>query len=95
MQPEEKQQLNKLVRDIEAITRELSDFMRKTDVDGVGISKDVEQIKKDITEIKLLVTQNYVRREDFNPVQKIVYGLVTVILMGVIGALMALVINKG
>ena len=95
MQPEEKQQLNKLVRDIEAITRELSDFMRKTDVDGVGISKDVEQIKKDITEIKLLVTQNYVRREDFNPVQKIVYGIVTVILMGVIGALMALVINKG
>lgn len=92
MQADEKQ-LTKLVADVERLTRELSNYMRESENYDVGVGKDVEQIKKDITEIKLLITQNYVRREEFNPVQKIVYGLVSVILMGVMGALIALVIR--
>ena len=67
--------------------------MRNSGNFDIGVGKDVEQIKKDITEIKLLITQNYVRREEFNPVQKIVYGLVSVILMAVLGAMIALVIK--
>lgn len=92
MQADEKT-LTKLVADVERLTRELSNYMRESENYDVGVGKDVEQIKKDITEIKLLITQNYVRREEFNPVQKIVYGLVSVILMGVMGALIALVIR--
>lgn len=92
MQPDEKT-LTKLVNDVERLTRELGSYMRSSENYDVGVGKDVEQIKKDITEIKLLVTQNYVRREEFNPVQKIVYGLVSVILMAVVGAVIALVIR--
>lgn len=93
MQHEEKEQLDKLTSDVESLVNKVSDFMRASENFDVGIGKDVEQIKKDITEIKLLVTQNYVRREEFNPVQKIVYGLVSVILMAVLGAMIALVIK--
>lgn len=93
MQHDEKKQLDKLTSDVESLVNKVSDFMRASENFDVGIGKDVEQIKKDITEIKLLVTQNYVRREEFNPVQKIVYGLVSVILMAVLGAMIALVIK--
>lgn len=93
MQPSEKQQLDKLTKDVESLVTKVSDFMRVSENFDVGVGKDVEQIKKDITEIKLLITQNYVRREEFNPVQKIVYGLVSVILMAVLGAMIALVIR--
>lgn len=93
MQADEKT-LTKLVNDVERLTRELSNYMRESENYDVGVGKDVEQIKKDITEIKLLITQNYVRREEFNPVQKIVYGLVSVILMAVMGAIIALVIRQ-
>lgn len=93
MQADEKT-LTKLVSDVERLTRELSTYMRESENYDVGVGKDVEQIKKDITEIKLLITQNYVRREEFNPVQKIVYGLVSVILMAVMGAIIALVIRQ-
>lgn len=93
MRPDEKKQLDKLTTDVEKLTAQISDFMRNSGNFDIGVGKDVEQIKKDITEIKLLITQNYVRREEFNPVQKIVYGLVSVILMAVLGAMIALVIK--
>ncbi len=89
----DKAQLTKLIKDVNDLTTKLGEFMRLSENFDLGAGKDIAQIQKDITEIKILVTNNYVRREEFNPVQKIVYGLVTVILMGVVGALMALVLK--
>lgn len=85
--------MKKLIADVETMTKKVGEFMRTSENFDIGVGKDVEQIKKDIIEIKLLINNNYVRREEFNPVQKIVYGLVSVILLGVIGALLALVIK--
>jgi len=36
----------------------------------------------------------YVRREEFDPVQRLVYGMVGVILLAFLGAIVALVITK-
>lgn len=36
----------------------------------------------------------YVRQDQFKPIERIVYGAVTLILVAVVGALIALVINK-
>lgn len=36
----------------------------------------------------------YVRNDRFNPVERLVYGMVGVILLAVVGAMVALVINK-
>lgn len=93
MQPEGKKQLDRLVADVGDLTKNIYKFMRESGNFNIIAGKDIEQIKKDITEINLLVKDNYVRREEFNPVQKVVYGLVSVILMGVIGALLALVLR--
>jgi len=55
---------------------------------------DIEQIKKDTTEIKIRLESNYVTKDQFAPVQKIVYGMVGLILVTVVGALLTLVIIK-
>lgn len=48
--------------------------------------------KEDIREIKEAMKQEYISRQEFEPIKKIVYGLVSVILLGVIGALIKVVI---
>lgn len=58
------------------------------------LQTQIGQVQKDITEIKELVKEQYVLKSEFDPVRKIVYGLVSVILVGVIGALMTLVIKQ-
>ncbi len=40
-----------------------------------------------------VVVKSYVKREEFEPVQRLVYGLVGVILMAVVVAMIALVIQ--
>lgn len=39
------------------------------------------------------VKNGYVRKEEFNPVQKIVYGLVGVILISVMGGILAIILR--
>ena len=58
------------------------------------MAKDIEYIKADVAEIKTKMEANYVTREEFDPVKKIVYGLVSIILVAVVGALITLVIRK-
>ena len=56
------------------------------------LANDVAHIKSDIAEIKLNMLNSYVTRVEFEPVKKVVYGLVTIVLIAVVGALVALVI---
>ena len=60
----------------------------------VQIKTDLDYIKRDIAEIKATIRADYVTREEFSPIKNIVYGLVGIILTSVIGALVALVIQK-
>lgn len=46
-----------------------------------------------VNEIKSSLENKYLLRSEFAPVRNIVYGLVTVILLAVIGALVALVVK--
>jgi len=70
-------------------------------------SMDLKEVKKDISEIKELnatqatdlswikehlKTNGFVKKEEFQPVRNIVYGLVAIVLTTVIGAIIRLVI---
>lgn len=50
------------------------------------------EIKKDLSIFKKQLEQDYVRREEFEPVKKIAYGLVGAVLIAVIGSLTKLVL---
>lgn len=67
-------------------------------VEAALIKKDLEYIKRQVDGINKKIESQYVTRIEFesrvNPIQKIVYGMVSIILVSVVGALISLVVLK-
>ena len=59
------------------------------------IKNDLSYIKEKLNDVDQKVSTHYVSKEEFEPIKKIVYGLVSLILIAVVGALVALVVNGG
>lgn len=57
------------------------------------IQNDVTYIKEKMNAIDSKVSSGYVTKEEFEPIKRIVYGVVSLILVAVMGALVALVIG--
>lgn len=55
---------------------------------------DLVYIKEKLNAVDEKVSSHYVSKEEFEPVRKIVYGVVTLILVAVVGALVALVVGS-
>lgn len=55
---------------------------------------DLGYIKSDIAEIKQRLDNKYVSVEVFEPVKRVVYGIVTLMLVAVVGGILALIIKK-
>lgn len=54
---------------------------------------DLEHIKTDLAEIKTRLDTKYVTAEAFDPVKRLVYGLVALLLTGVVGGVLALILK--
>jgi len=54
-----------------------------------NMANDIADIKDDIKDLK----GNYVTKDRFDPVEKVVYGLVALILLAVVGTVITLVLN--
>lgn len=54
----------------------------------------VQYIESEVGKINDKLEKEYVTKDQFEPVKNIVYGLVSLILVAVVGALVALVIKK-
>lgn len=70
----------------------------KTDI--AVLKKDLEYIKSEVGDVKNEmgslrkdIREGYTSKTEFEPVQKLVYGMVGIILVSVVGALIALVIQ--
>lgn len=63
-------------------------------IDQAVILNKLENLNDKVDTISDKIEKNYVTQDQFEPVKKIVYGLVGIILFGVVGAILALVINK-
>jgi hypothetical protein len=59
------------------------------------IQTDLTYIKEKLNTVDQKVSTHYVSKEEFEPIKKIVYGLVSLILIAVVGALVALVVGGG
>lgn len=55
------------------------------------IANDINYIKRDVSEIKEKLQKNYVSREEFEPIKKVVYGLIGTVLLSFVGALLVYV----
>jgi hypothetical protein len=58
------------------------------------IESHINYMRNDIHDIKMNVQQGYVTKDEFEPIKRIVYGLVGLILVAVVGALLSLVVIK-
>lgn len=58
------------------------------------IDERTSTLVRDFEEFKDLVNGAFITRNEFEPVKKLVYGLVTMILTGVMGAVIGLVIKQ-
>ena len=56
--------------------------------------KDVESIKADVGEIKTKLENHYVSVEQFEPVRRIVYGVVGMFGLALVGAIVTLVLKR-
>ncbi|MGI1661393.1 hypothetical protein ACRDNQ_04045 [Palleronia sp. KMU-117] len=83
-----------LANQIKSLERSLDRFIRESERSDVQMRADINYIKERVTELKVLVTDHYVPRIEFEPVKKLVYGVVTLALTGVIGSLMALILRQ-
>lgn len=70
------------------------DVSAKDAVTLAVISSDVKYIQKDVAEINRKLELSYVTREELDPIKKIVYGLVSLVLVAVVGALLSILFKK-
>lgn len=54
---------------------------------------DLDHIKADITDIKRTLENKYVTQDQFDPIKRIVYGLVSIVLTAITVAVVAMVLR--
>lgn len=81
-------------KELKSLERQLDKFVRESAVSDAEMRSDINYIKEAITKLNTLVAQQYVTRTEFEPVKKLVYGTVTVMLTAVMGGLMALIVIR-
>jgi len=79
-------------RNREDSTRNREDLTRQVNI--AEIKKDIGFIKGEVTEIKEHLESLYVTKDEFDPVKKVVYGLVGTLLTGIVVALLALILER-
>lgn len=57
------------------------------------IGNDISYIKRDVADIKHKLEHEYVSQDQFDPIKRIVYGLVSIVLTGFVVAVVALVVQ--
>ncbi len=54
----------------------------------------VNYIEAEVKDIRAKLEREYVTQDQFEPIRKVVYGLVSITLLSVVGAVIALVLRK-
>lgn len=57
------------------------------------IQTDINYIKKSVDELNEKLEDKYVTQDEFDPIKKLTYGLVALILTSVVGAIISIVVN--
>lgn len=79
--------------ELTSLEKQLSSFVRKSEKDSAVIQLDIVYIKQSVLDIKKMIGDKYVTRDEFDPIKRIVYGMVSLVLVSFVGAVLALIIN--
>ena len=70
------------------------DIITKIAIQLAKLENSMEYIKHSVEDIVNKLEKNYVTQDQFEPIKRLVYGVVTLVLVAVVGAVMALIIRK-
>lgn len=77
------------------IVKEATSSIAATSESLIGIAKDIEYLKRDVGDIKIKLEHNFVTKDEFDakfgPIQKLVFGLISVLGIATLGAIFKLV----
>lgn len=60
----------------------------------VTLGVKLDSAIRDLSDLRTLIRSDLISRTEFDPVKQVVYGVVALILTAVVGALIALVVNR-
>lgn len=88
--------------DFKLALKTLADTIKDNEAKNSSLYRDMEENYKDLDnkvesmqkEFYSELEKNYVRRDVFEPIKKVVYGLISVVLIGVVTALLSLVVLR-
>lgn len=66
----------------------------KEDTQIAVMANDISYIKKSIDDMNSRLDRHYVTKDEFDPIKKLVYGMVALVLSGIVTAVMTLVVKK-
>jgi len=75
-------------------TKDSNSNKNQNNIQLAVMANDVGYIKEKVKSIETQIASNYVTKEEFDPIKRIVYGMVTIILVAFVGAIVALVVKK-
>jgi chaperonin cofactor prefoldin len=64
------------------------------DVKLAVIQNDMQYLKEKLDKVDTKLSSSYITKEEFEPIKRIVYGMVGLILVAVVGALVSLVLKR-
>ena len=73
--------------------KQVHDDLEKLRRDFAVMSNDLKHMNSNVEKLERLIQANYITQAEFKPIRLIVYGMTGLILTGVVGALLALVIQ--
>ena len=86
-------------KEFDSLRTQIKSNREETKRDFAELKADMKtqdsQVQSQIDKLYEELEKNYTKRESFNPIQKLVYGLVCLILTGFVGAILGLVLKAG
>lgn len=67
---------------------------QKEDTQIAVMANDISYIKKSIDDMNSRLDRHYVTKDEFDPIKKLVYGMVALVLSGIVTAVMTIVVKK-
>lgn len=86
------------LKEIKDLLREQNGRVRSNEKSVAATAKDTEYIRKELSELRHntdRMMNEFITRQEFDPIKRLVYGAVGVILMAFLVAIAALVIRSG
>lgn len=59
------------------------------------LGRDMKYVKEAVDKIDDKVSKGYVTKEEFDPIKRLVYGVVTLFTVAIVGGIMAILVRGG